>query len=439
VRRPLAFRRRFVDALLKHLAGMGGGGVIAIITLIFGYLLFVAAPAFKTPSVTELDIIDAQAAAALPANPASHAPLQTRRHVFGADDTYALLDADGYLNFFRSRPPRDGETHPPQPSHTWQSSASESDFEPKFSFVPLIVGTFKAAFYAMLIAVPIAVLGAIYTAYFMAPAMRRLIKPGIEVMAAMPTVVLGFLAGLWLAPLVESHLTATLLSFIALPASVLLLSRLASLLPDQYARMIEPWLGALSVPLIALMVWLLFRFDAALESLLFSGDAQYWLRTVLGLDYDQRNALIVGIAMGIAVVPVIFSISEDAIHGVPRHLTSGSLALGATPWQTLSNLVVPFASPGIFSAIMIGFGRAVGETMIVLMVAGNTPLANMNLFEGMRTFAANIAIELPESEVGSSHFRLLFLSALILFVVTFAFNTVAEVVRTRLRKRYASL
>ena len=327
----------------------------------------------------------------------------------------------------------------PQASFTWQSSASESDFEPKFSLVPLLFGTFKAAFYAMLIAAPVAVLGAIYTAYFMAPIMRRLLKPGIEIMAAMPTVVLGFLAGLMLAPLIEAHLTATLLAFIALPVSVLLISRLASLLPDARTRTVEPWLALLGVPVVVLIVWLLFKYDPALESVLFNGDAKYWFRHSLGLDYDQRNALVVGIAMGIAVIPIIFTISEDAIHGVPRHLTSGSLALGATPWQTLSNLVVPFASPGIFSALMIGFGRAIGETMIVLMATGNTPLMNMNLFEGMRTFAANIAVELPESEVGSSHFRLLFLTALVLFVVTFAFNTLAEVVRTRLRKRYASL
>ena len=326
-----------------------------------------------------------------------------------------------------------------EPSFTWQSSASESDSEPKFSLVPLLLGTFKAALYAMLIAVPIAVLGAIYTAYFMAPAMRRLIKPGVEIMAAMPTVVLGFLAGLWLAPIVEANLTATLLSFVALPLAVLLSSRLAALLPEQRSRAIEPWLGVLCVPLIVLIVWLLFTYDPVLESFLFAGDAKHWFRTWLGLDYDQRNALIVGIAMGIAVIPIVFTIAEDAIFGVPRHLTSGSLALGATPWQTLSKLVLPFASPGIFSAVMIGFGRAIGETMIVLMATGNTPLLNMNLFEGMRTFAANIAVELPESEVGSSHFRLLFLTALVLFVITFAFNTIAEVVRARLRKRYASL
>ena len=327
----------------------------------------------------------------------------------------------------------------PEPSHTWQSSASQADFEPKFSLTPLLFGTLKAAFYAMLIAAPIAVMGAVYTAYFMAPRLRRWIKPGIEVMAALPTVVLGFVAGLWLAPLVETHLTATLLAFPLLPLCVLVVSFIFHLMPGRVTRGLDGWLGVLCLPLILLLIWLLFSSDAWLEAAIFGGSAQEWFRNELGLAYDQRNALIVGIAMGLAVIPIIFSISEDAIHGVPRHLTSGSLALGATPWQTLTRVVILTASPGIFSALMIGFGRAVGETMIVLMATGNTPILDMNLFEGMRTLAANIAVELPESEIGSSHYSILFLTALVLFAITFVFNTIAEIVRARLRERYAHL
>ena len=136
-----------------------------------------------------------------------------------------------------------------------------------------------------------------------------------------------------------------------------------------------------------------------------------WVTDDLGIAYDQRNALVVGIAMGFAVIPTIFSITEDAIFAVPKHLSYGSLALGATPWQTLVRVVMPTASPGIFSAVMIGMGRAVGETMIVLMATGNTPIMDINIFEGMRTLAANIAVEMPESEVGSTHYRILFLAA----------------------------
>ena len=123
---------------------------------------------------------------------------------------------------------------------------------------------------------------------------------------------------------------------------------------------------------------------------------------MLGLDYDQRNALIVGLIMGLAVIPTIFSIAEDAVYAVPLISSGGSLALGATEWQTLVKVVLLTASPGIFSAVMIGMGRAVGETMIVLMATGNTPLIEWNIFEGMRTFAANIAVELPESELDST-------------------------------------
>ena len=164
-----------------------------------------------------------------------------------------------------------------------------------------------------------------------------------------------------------------------------------------------------------------------------------WLSRVAGVSFDQRNALVVGLAMGFAIIPTIFSITEDAIFSVPKHLTNGSLALGATPWQTLMRVVLLTASPGIFSALMIGFGRAVGETMIVLMATGNTPIMDWNIFEGMRTLAANIAVEMPESEVGSTHYRVLFLAAFVLFIFTFVFNTMAEIVRQRLRRRYGSL
>ncbi len=143
--------------------------------------------------------------------------------------------------------------------------------------------------------------------------------------------------------------------------------------------------------------------------------------------------------MGFAVIPTIFTIAEDAIFSVPKHLSDGSLALGATAWQTLTHVVILTASPGIFSAIMMGLGRAVGETMIVLMATGNTPLMDWNILEGMRTLSATIAVELPESEVGSSHFRLLFLAALLLFVFTFAVNSLAEWVRQRLRDKYRAL
>jgi phosphate transport system permease protein len=176
-----------------------------------------------------------------------------------------------------------------------------------------------------------------------------------------------------------------------------------------------------------------------LENLFFGGNLRTWFSTEFGIGYDQRNALVVGLAMGFAVVPTIFSIAEDAIFSVPKHLTVGSLALGATPWQTMTRVVLLTASPGIFSAIMIGLGRAIGETMIVLMATGNTPVMDFSMFQGMRTLAANIGVEMPESEVDSTHYRVLFLAALVLFMFTFIFNTLAEVIRQRLRHKYSSL
>ncbi len=158
-----------------------------------------------------------------------------------------------------------------------------------------------------------------------------------------------------------------------------------------------------------------------------------------GLGYDQRNAVVVGLAMGFAVIPIIFAIAEDAFSNVPGNLVAGSLALGADRWQTVTRVVLPTASPGIFSAIMIGFGRAVGETMIVLMATGNTPIMSWNPFNGFRTLSANIAVEIPEAPQGGTLYRTLFLAALLLFVMTFLINTVAELVRQRLRERYSQL
>jgi len=325
------------------------------------------------------------------------------------------------------------------PVYSWQSSSADNDFEPKFSLTPLLFGTLKGAFYAMMFAVPVAIMGAIYTAYFMAPSMRRLVKPGIEIMAALPTVILGFLAGLWLAPLIEANLPAVLSIILVMPLGVMLCAWLWSRLPDRIKGRFEGWYGLLVLPVIIVTIWIAFAIGPWLESTFFGGDSRAWFLEHWGLSYDQRNALVVGLAMGLAVIPTIFSIAEDAIYGVPTHLTNGSLALGATPWQTLIRVVLLTASPGIFSAVMIGLGRAVGETMIVLMATGNTPVMDLNIFEGMRTFAANIAVELPESEVGSTHYRILFLAALVLFLITFLFNTVAETVRQKLRTRYGNL
>ncbi|HEA3085840.1 ABC transporter permease subunit [Aeromonas dhakensis] len=328
----------------------------------------------------------------------------------------------------------------PEPQYVWQSTSASNDFEAKLSLVPLVFGTLKASFYAMVFAVPLGVAGAIYTAYFMSAGLRKYVKPTVEIMAALPTVILGFLAGLWLAPIIEGALPGVVLLLILLPMGMLLTALVWNYLPERgKAWLPEGWHAILLIPVLLLIGWGAFAVSPLIENAFMHGDSRIWLTHDMGIKFDQRNSLVVGIAMGFAVIPTIFSIAEDAVFSVPKHLTQGSLALGATPWQTLSRVVILTASPGIFSAVMMGLGRAVGETMIVLMATGNTPIMDFSMFQGLRTLAANIAVEMPESEVGSSHYRVLFLAAFVLFVFTFLFNTLAEFIRQRLREKYSSL
>lgn len=328
----------------------------------------------------------------------------------------------------------------PEPDYVWQSTSANTDFEPKLSLSPLAFGTLKAAFYAMLLAAPLAICAAFYTAYFMAPALRRKVKPVIELMEALPTVILGFFAGLFLAPFLENHLPGIFSLLLLTPVGILLAAWGWSRLPENIRLSVpDGWEAVLLIPVILLVGWGSLEVSGYLENWFFGGDMRLWLSNDMGIPFDQRNALVIGLAMGFAVIPTIYSIAEDAVFSVPRSLTLGSLALGATPWQTLTRVVLLTASPGIFSALMIGMGRAVGETMIVLMATGNTPIMEVNIFEGMRTLAANVAVEMPESEVGGTHYRVLFLAAMVLLMFTFVMNTLAEVIRQRLRSKYASL
>lgn len=482
----------------------------------------------------------------------------------------------------------------PAPSYTWQSSAGEDTAEIKYSLIPLMFGTLKATIYAMLFAAPVAILGAIYTSEMLHPHVRNRIKPAIETMASLPSVVLGFIAALVIAPFARDILGAIMLAFFLVPISALAGAYLWQLLPIRitasvsslrHMSMVSLVLfvsGALSLTLAgplqswlftpttdeqlvlagsykledraswpaalrdkaeltsedgrdarssglymvkgvlvrpvgkvtdagireviereqlaepALRRWLdgtigtpwagwwllmvpasfiivayarmklldelltrgsaarigtsaalvqLAKFAITLFSSFLLASALASLLTSMGLDardslfgsYTQRNTLVVAIVMGFAIIPIIYTISEDALSAVPGALRSASLGCGATRWQTAVRVVLPIAGSGIFSACMIGLGRAAGETMIVLMATGNTPVIKWNIFEGMRTLAANIAVELPEATPDQTHYRILFFSGLCLFVLTFVVNTVAEIVRQRFRKRSAAL
>jgi len=326
------------------------------------------------------------------------------------------------------------------PDYVWQSSSANDDFEPKFSLVPLLIGTLKGTFYSLLLAIPLGVLGAMYVSQFMHPSLRGFVKPVVEIMAALPSVVLGFLAGLWLAPRLEQTFPALLLMVLLFPPLIVGVGAAWERVPRRFRNRFPTGSEVLLFAVVLFVgVWLCGALSRPLEGWLFDGSFPAWLRQATGLTYDQRNAVVVGLAMGFAVIPIIFAISEDAFSNVPRDLVSGSLALGANRWQTVTRVVLPTASPGIFSAVMVGFGRAVGETMIVLMATGNTPIRDWNPFNGFRTLSANIAVEIPEAPQFSTLYRVLFLAALLLFITTFVVNTVAELVRQRLRQRYARL
>jgi len=406
------------------------------------------------------------------------------------------------------------------PSQVWQSSSGTDAVEPKLGLWPLVFGTLKATFYSMIFAVPLALLAALYTSQFLHPRLAGPLKSAVEMMASLPSVVLGFLAGIVIAPFVESLVPAVLAALFCVPCVLLVAARVAQHLGAQrQAALDEGWRLPAALGCVLLGLALAWLAGPLVESVFFAGDLRAWLSgntgtalggwfvlflpasglavawyhatrlgprlrvwsegrsrqrvasagsasfglgllaaaglalalagllDALGFDtrgglfdtYVQRNSMIVGAMMGFAVIPILFTITEDALSAVPAHLKLASIGAGATPWQTAVRVVLPTAASGIFSAIMVGLGRAVGETMIVLMAVGNTPVTSWNVFDGFRTLSANVATELPEAVPDSTHYRTLFLAALCLFLMTFVLNTLAELVRQRYRKRAVAL
>jgi phosphate transport system permease protein len=327
-----------------------------------------------------------------------------------------------------------------KPELTWQSTGGSESFESKLSLVPLLVGTLKGAFYALLFSGPVALGAALFVSQFAPQHLRQLAKPVVELMAALPSVVVGFLAALLLAPLFQRHIVGTLALVVLIPTVVVGAAAAWEAVPGSLRRRTTGWreLGLVGVLLTGVTV-VCFAFEGVLERALFAGDFKAWLLASAGITYDQRNAVVVGFALGFAVIPIIFTLAEDAFSNVPPSLISASLALGATRWQAARSVAIPAASPGLFAAVMTGFGRAVGETMIVLMATGNTPILSFSPFNGMRTMSACIAVEMPEAPHGGTLYRVLILTALLLFLATFVLNTAAVVVAARLRKRFGKL
>ena len=242
-----------------------------------------------------------------------------------------------------------------KPEHIWQPVSGIR----KYNLVPLLIGSLKTTLVSLLFAVPLALGAAIYVSQLANPKTKEWLKPAIELLAGIPSVVLGFFA-------------------LIVMASV--------------------------------------------------------LQSVFG--YESRlNAFVAGIALGLAVIPVVFSISEDALTSVPRAYTQAALALGSSKWQAAWKIVLPAAIPGVFAAVVLGFGRAIGETMVVLMASGNASIVSGNIFDSTRSMTATIASELAETVVGGIHYRILFLIGALLFLVTFLSNMLADVIIHRLKNR----
>jgi len=230
---------------------------------------------------------------------------------------------------------------------------------PKYNIAPLIIGSIKTTLIALLFSVPLAIGASIFVSQLAPVRLREIIKPAIELLAGVPSVVLGFFA----------------------------LIVMASVLQDIFG-------------------------------------------------YESRlNAFVAGIALGLAVIPVVFSISEDALTSVPRSYTQAALALGSSRWEAAWKIVLPAALPGILAAVILGFGRAIGETMVVLMASGNASIVSWNIFDSTRTITATIAAEVLEAVVGGPHYRMLFMTGALLFLVTFVSNLVSEIVIHRLKHR----
>jgi phosphate transport system permease protein len=163
------------------------------------------------------------------------------------------------------------------------------------------------------------------------------------------------------------------------------------------------------------------------------------LQNLFGYEY-RLNAFVGGIAMSLAVIPIVYTVAEDALTAVPKYLSEASLALGASKWETALFVALPAATPGVFAAVLLGFGRAFGETMIVLMATGNAAMLTMSFVEPVRTMSATIGAEMAEVVFGDTHYTVLFLLGAILFVFTFLVNAAAEIfIRQRLLKRFRGI
>jgi phosphate transport system permease protein len=318
--------------------------------------------------------------------------------------------------------------------YLWQTSVSSELQSPKYSVIPLIMGSLKASILALAVAVPLALGAAIYTAYFAAKHVRSAIKPSIEMLEAIPSVVIGFIAAIWLAPFAEQYLLSLLFVIILLPFVVLTIAAIHGYLKTKLPKQIlDNWQFSINSLLLLTSLVFIFLLGLLVANLSASDPNDSLIESISYLSLS-KTAIVVSLALGVAIAPTIYTLIDDALYEVPEGVKQASFALGASPIQTLTKVVLVVALPSIVSAVMLGFGRAFGETMIVLMVTGNTPIANWDLLSGLRTLTSNLAIELQEAQVDSTHYHILFLTAAILFAFTFVVNTIASVLKRRMHR-----
>jgi phosphate transport system permease protein len=324
------------------------------------------------------------------------------------------------------------------PQLMWQTEATENG-QAKYGVPLLLFGTLKGAFWAMVFSLPLALLTALFIAEFARPRTRTVIKSAIECMAGIPTVVVGFFAFVTMSTVINDYYLKNIGYFaegrwIVFVVQTFAFAIIASGVTGKIVVGYRPALHKALLAFMGVAATFVFVFGAGrlLEWVLGAS-----LTPVFGItQYTQLNGIIAGFCLGFAVVPIIFSVAEDAMRAVPASYREASFALGASKWETALRVIVPSALPGIYAAVMLGLARAVGETMIVLMASGNTPILDMSPFIGMRTMSAAIAIEASEKAQYSTGYHVLFFVGALLFLITFVMNAVTAHVISKLKKRY---
>ena len=283
----------------------------------------------------------------------------------------------------------------------------------------LFAGSLRASACAVAVALPLGIATAMFSAHFCAPRLRAWLKPALEILDAIPTVVLGLIATASFAPWFKGHVASVLMLVVAIPCLLLA----AGFAFGQPSRR-DGWLP----------LWLLPAVVAATALTIAVGSQA----TTSIVPSSPWNALLVGLALGVAAVPLVFSVAEDALFLVPRAHAQAAFALGATRWQALTTVVLPAAGSGLLAAALLGFMRCFGETMIALMASGNTAIAGFDPLTGLRSLSADIALGMPDAAPNSAAWRDLLLAALLLLAVNVLLGVIAQWVRERLRRRLSA-